>query len=334
MIRFGSLYPLGVCVDKPKGRGMGYSKARSSIDNSRAATIKRVLWVILGLNILVAVAKLGYGLITRSVGMTADGFHSMFDGTSNVIGLLAMGIAARPADSDHPYGHSKYETFASVIIGAMLLLAAWRVGSSAFDRLMNPGEPARVDAVSFAVMFGTLCINVFVTRYERRVGERLGSEILVADASHTGSDILVSIGVIIGLIAVKLGFPIADPIVGLVVAGFIVFAALRVFKSANETLSDRARIAPEEIAAVALAVPGVLGCHEVRTRGPLAEVYVDLHIQVDPTVSVAEGHAIAERVEKSICESLSQVTDVIAHLEPLDEYQKRKTELQAAEESE
>ncbi len=304
---------------------MGYTKARQGADGSRARSIQKVLWIILGLNVLVAAAKLVYGLITRSVGMTADGFHSMFDGTSNVIGLLGMGIAARPADSDHPYGHSKYETFASVVIGAMLLLAAWRVGTSAFDRLMSPGEPARVDALSFAIMFGTLCINILVTRYERRVGEQLGSEILIADASHTGSDVLVSIGVIIGLVAVKLGFPIADPIVGLVVAGFIVVAALRVFRAAQATLSDTARIAPDMIRDVALSVPGVLGCHEVRTRGPVAEVYVDLHIQVDPSVSVSEGHAIAERVEKTICEALHQVTDVIAHLEPLDEYQKRKT---------
>ncbi len=310
---------------------MGYTRARAGDDGSRVRTIKQVLWIILVLNLAVALAKLMYGLITRSVGMTADGFHSMFDGTSNVIGLLGMGIAARPADDDHPYGHAKYETFASVVIGAMLLLAAWRVGSSALDRLMHPGAAARVDALSFAIMLGTLCVNIFVTRYERRVGERLGSEILVADASHTGSDILVSIGVIIGLAAVKLGFPIADPLVGLVVAGFIIAAALRVFKAANETLSDRARIAPEQVREVALAVPGVLGCHEVRTRGPLAEVYVDLHIQVDPSVSVSEGHAIAERVEKAICDSISEVADVIAHLEPLDEYQASKTALEDAE---
>ena len=303
------------------------------MDDSRVRTIKRVLWMILGLNVLVAVAKLGYGLYIDSVGMTADGFHSMFDGTSNVIGLLGMGIAARPADSDHPYGHGKYETFASVVIGMMLLVAAWNVGSSAFARLMSAGAPARVDAASFVIMLITLCVNIFVTRYERSVGKRLGSEILVADASHTGSDVMVSLGVIAGLAAVKLGFPVADPIVGLVVSGFILVAALRVFRSANATLSDKARIAPEEIRQVCLSVPGVLGCHDVRTRGPLAEVYVDLHVQVDPSVSVAEGHEIAELVEKTICNKISRVVDVIAHLEPLDDYQARKTEVQIAENS-
>jgi len=310
---------------------MGYRKQLAGPVGSRAEAVRRVLWIILGLNVVVALSKLGYGLVTDSVAMTADGFHSMFDGTSNVIGLLGMAIASRPADGDHPYGHSKYETFASAIIGAMLLLAAWRVGSSAFERLMNPGTPPRVDALSFGIMFATLGINIFVTRYERTVGKRLGSEILIADASHTGSDILVSLGVIGGLIAVKLGFPIADPLIGLVVAGFILAAAWSVFRSANETLADRARIAPSAITTVALGVDGVLGVHDVRTRGPATEVYVDLHIQVDPTVTVAAGHATAERVEKAICDEIAQVADVIAHLEPFDAYQQDKTAKQRDE---
>lgn len=310
---------------------MGYSKLKGTVDSTRVRSIKRVLWMILGLNLLVASAKLVYGLMTGSVGMTADGFHSMFDGTSNVIGLLGMGIAGRPADEDHPYGHQKYETFASAVIAIMLLLAAWRVGSSAFARLMDPGVGPRVDAMSFVVMLGTLIINIGVTTYERRVGHRLKSEILIADASHTGSDVLVSIGVIIGLIAVKLGFPLADPIIGILVAGMIVITAIRVFKSANATLSDQARIPTHEICDVVLAVDGVLGCHDIRTRGTSSEVYVDLHIQVDPGASVAEGHAVAEAVEKAVCDGFVQVADVIAHLEPLDDYQISKTERQSAE---
>jgi cation diffusion facilitator family transporter len=310
---------------------MGYTRQNAGQEGTRVDAIRRVLWIILVLNFMVAFAKLGYGVFTHSVSMTADGFHSMSDGTSNIIGLLGMAIAGRPADRDHPYGHSKYETFASAVIGVMLLLAAWRVGSSAIERLMNPGEPLTVDTLSFVVMFVTLAVNIFVARYERAVGKRLGSEILVADSSHTSSDILVSIGVIIGLVFVKLGFPIADPLIGLVVAGFIVAAAWSVFRSANETLADRARIAPAAVKDVALKVEGVLGVHNVRTRGPASEVYVDLHVQVDPTVTVAEGHATAERVEKAICDEIEQVADVIAHLEPLDAYQSDKTAKQSDE---
>jgi cation diffusion facilitator family transporter len=307
---------------------MGYTRSQSQVGR-RIQAVKRVLWWVLFLNLLVAGAKLGYGLLIDSVSITADGFHSMFDGTSNIIGLLGMGLASRPADKDHPYGHAKYETFASAAIGALLLFAAWRVGSSAFERLMNPGAGPQVDALSFTVMLATLAVNIAVTTLERRAGKRLGSEILVADASHTASDVLVTIGVIGGLIAVRLGFPIADPILGVVVAVFIIAAAVRVLRAAGMTLADAARIPPHEVCEAAKRVPGVLGCHEIRTRGSANEVYVDLHIQVEAGTTVEQGHEIAEQVEKSVCNAFAEIVDVIAHLEPLDEYQQAKTADQA-----
>lgn len=307
-----------------KGEGMGYTEARTgSAERSRA--VRRVLWWVLILNLAVAGAKLGYGLLIDSVSVTADGFHSMFDGTSNIIGLIGLGFAARPADRGHPYGHSKYETFASAAIGALLLFAAWRVGSSAVERLGHPGAGPDVDAISFVVMLVTLTVNLVVTTLERRAAKRHGSAILAADASHTASDILVTAGVIGGLVAVRLGFPIADPIIGLVVAGFIIVTAFRVLATAGEALADSARIDPSAIGAVVAGVDGVLGCHDVRTRGSENEVYVDLHVQVDPAVTVAEGHAIAERVELAVAGSFDEVIDVIAHLEPYDAYQAGKT---------
>ena len=312
-------------MGKARGRDVGYTRETGTGDVGRVRSIKRVLAGVLGLNLLVAFAKLGYGLLSGSVAMTADGFHSLFDGTSNVVGLVGMSLASRPADDDHPYGHGKYETFASLVIAVLLALAAWRVASSALERLVTPGEAARVDAFSFVVMLGTLAVNFGVTTYERKAGKRLGSEILVADASHTASDVLVSLGVIVGLAAVKLGFPQADPIIALVVAAFILVAGWRVLRSAQATLSDSRRIAPSALREVAMSVPGVLGAHHVRTRGPASEVYVDLHIQVDPTVSVAVGHATAELVEKTVCDRFEEVRDVIVHLEPLDEYQAKKT---------
>lgn len=306
---------------------MGYA-ARDSRGAQRIHEVRRVLWIVLGLNILVAAAKLAYGWFIGSVSVTADGFHSLFDGTSNVIGLIGLSVAAKPADRSHPYGHSKYETFASAAIGALLLFAASRVASSALERLQDPGAGPSVDATSFAVMIVTLVINVVVATLERRAGKRLGSEILVADASHTASDVLVTLGVIGGLAAVRLGFPIADPILGLAVAVFIVLTAVRVLASAGGSLADMARLDPADVCAVALSVDGVLGCHDVRTRGTPNEVYVDMHVQVDPGISVAEGHAIAERVERAVVEGFPSVVDAIAHLEPLDGYQMRKTQIQ------
>jgi cation diffusion facilitator family transporter len=305
---------------------MGYARPSTAESaTGRVRRIKFVLWVVLFMNIAVALAKLAWGVVSGSVAMQADGFHSLFDGTSNVVGLLGMGMAGRPADRDHPYGHSKYETYASAIIGAMLLFAAYRIGSSAIQRLMGEGKPAEVTAVSFAIMLGTLAVNIFITTWERSQGKKLASPILIADARHTGSDVFVSVGVMVGLGFVRLGYPKADAITALLVSVMIVYTAWQVFKEANVTLSDAVRIPPAEICEVVNAVPGVLGCHTVRTRGSEAEVYVDMHIQVDPQWTVAEGHEIAEAAERAVVERFVQVADVIAHMEPMDQYQAEKT---------
>ena len=305
---------------------MGYTKSgQGSAGASRIGGIRRVLWAILVLNIAVAAAKLLWGLASGSAAMQADGFHSFFDGASNVVGLVGMGMAARPADKDHPYGHGKYETYASAAIGAMLLLAAYRVGSSAVAELTQGAAPPRVGVVSFAIMLVTLAVNIGVTLWERRAGQRLGSEILIADANHTTSDIFVSIGVVFSLVLVRMGFAKADPIVAVLVAGAIVYTALGVFRQASATLSDSARIPAPDICTIAETVDGVKGCHHIRTRGSAAEVYVDLHVQVDSSLSVAEGHAIAEAVERVLCQQFGQVVDAIVHLEPYDDYQRAKT---------
>lgn len=305
---------------------MGYRRPDSGAAVSdRIRDIRRTLWVILLLNVLVALAKLVWGFVTRSASIQADGFHSMFDGTSNIIGLVGMGLASRPADRDHPYGHAKFETYASAVIGAMLVLAAYRVGSTAIQGLIRHGAGPQVDIWSFVIMVGTLAVNLFVTAWERREGKRLGSEVLIADSSHTMSDSIVSIGVIIGLVFVKLGFPMADPIVALLVAFAILWTAWEVFTQASATLSDSARLDPNDIRSAALSVEGVLGCHNVRSRGAQAEVHVDLHVQVDPSVSVSEGHQIAETVERYLASVFPNVSDVIVHLEPMDDYQQAKT---------
>ncbi|TLM81057.1 MAG: cation diffusion facilitator family transporter, partial [Actinobacteria bacterium] len=150
--------------------------------------------------------------------------------------------------------------------------------------------------------------------------------------SHTGSDVLVSVGVIISLVLVKIGeqlnihaLQLADPIVALLVAGAIVYTAWGVFKQASATMSDSSRIPAGDICDVAMRIEGVRGCHGVRTRGSEAEVYADLHVQVDPSMTVAEGHDVAERVERELVTTFPQMADAIVHLEPYDDYQRAKT---------
>lgn len=286
--------------------------------SDRMRSIRRVLWTILLLNLGVAAAKYAWGTISGSASMQADGIHSVFDSAGNVVGLVGISLAARPADAGHPYGHAKFETYASLVIGVLLLLAAFEVGSSAAAKLAAGSYTAEVGPMSFVVMAGTLAVNLGVTVYERRFAKRLRSEVLAADANHTLSDALVSVGVIAGLAAVALGFPMADPIMALVVTAAILATAYDVFKHALATLSDRARIPEGDLRAAALAVPGVRGVHRIRTRGTEGEVYADLHVLVDPSMTVADAHRLADEVEADIKERFANVIEVLVHIEPND----------------
>ena len=282
----------------------------------RNAQVQRVLWLVLALNLVVAVAKFAYGTLTGSISMRADGIASLFDTVSNLVGILGMALAARPADDNHPYGHGKFETYASAAIGFMLLLAAYNVGGDAWKALSSGVARARVDIGSYVVMVLTLAINVFVSHYERRRGSELRSEVLVADSLHTMSDALVSVSVIIALVLVQRGFALADPLCSAVVAVAILHSAWEVLAQVNRTLSDEARIDPDLVVREALSVDGVNGVHRVRTRGTEAEVYLDLHVLVDPRMPIVYAHEVGEKVEQRLEDSFPQVVEVMVHLEP------------------
>lgn len=284
--------------------------------SERARSVERVLWAVLVLNLAVAGAKLAYGVMSQSASMQADGIHSLFDSVGNVVGLVGIALAARPADEGHPYGHSKFETYGSVVIGVLLLLAAFEVGSGAVGKLLSGSYTAQVTAASFAVMVGTLAVNLGVTAYERRRGKQLSSDILRADAAHTLSDALVSVGVIVGLALVAAGFPMADPIMALVVTAFILASAVSVFRRALATLSDHARIPPEAIGAIVEGTPGMREVHCIRTRGTESEVYCDLHLLVDPDMTVRAAHALGDELEEQIKQAYPNVNEVLVHVEP------------------
>ncbi len=283
----------------------------------RERDIRRVLWVVLALNIAVAVAKLLYGLFSHSMAMQADGIHSFFDGASNIVGLIGMWFAARPADKSHPYGHGKFETFTAAAIAAMLGIAGYTVARGAINSLQGEGD-ARVGIGSFVVMAITLAVNLGVTTWEAREGRRLGSEVLKADARHTLSDVLVSSGVIVSLILVKVGFEKADGVLALLVAVAIAYTALTILRGVGRTLSDAARLPVEEVIAIGLSIEGVAGCHEVRTRGPETSISADLHVLVDPDTTVEHGHGLAHDVEAALRARFPELADVVVHVEPAE----------------
>jgi cation diffusion facilitator family transporter len=276
-----------------------------------------ILWVILGLNWAVAAAKLIYGWMTGSVGMQADGIHSSFDGMSNVIGLIGLWVAAHPPDAGHPYGHKKYETFAAAAIGLLLFGTCLYILRNSYLH-WREGVVPEVTGLSFAIMLGTMAVNWGVMTWERRRGEALQSEILVADSLHTASDILSSFAVLVGLAAVTAGYPLLDPIAGVVIAGFIGHTGVLVLKEASQSLSDRARIDAEAIRRVALTVDGVRCCDGIRTRGMARHVFMDLCIHVDPAMTIARAHTVAHKVEDQLKQTFPGVAEVVVHVEPED----------------
>lgn len=285
---------------------------------ARQHGVRRVLLAVLVLNLLVAGAKLAFGLLSGSLAMTADGFHSLLDGMGNVVALVGIVVASRPPDPNHAYGHSRYETLTSLGVAGMMLLALFGLVQGAWSRLQSGSEPD-VTALSFVVMLATLAVNVFVTLWERRAARRLSSTLLLADARHTTSDILVSLSVIGSLVAVALGVGWADAAITFAIAGAIAWGAWQIVRDASLVLTDATAGEPDAIAAAALAVPGVIGTHNVRSRGGEGRVWVDLHIQVAPQMPVDRAHDIASAVAQNVERELQRPADVTVHVEPADE---------------
>ena len=288
-----------------------------SADDAAGRETWFILWVILALNWAVAAAKLGYGLLTGSVSMQADGIHSSFDGMSNIIGLIGLWVAAHPPDARYPYGHKKYETFAAAGIGLLLFGTCLYILYSSYLHWRDAVAP-EVTPISFVIMLSTIGINAGVTWWERRRGEVLKSEILVADSLHTASDILSSLAVLVGLAAVQAGYPILDPIAGVVIAGFIGHTGVLVLREASQSLADKARIDPGAIREIALTVKGVDCCNDIRTRGLARHIFMDFTIHVDPAMTTARAHVVAHEVEETLKREFPDVAEVVVHVAPED----------------
>ncbi len=280
--------------------------------------IKWLLIVILALNWGVAIVKMVLGFATRCQSMTADGFHSLSDGASNIIGLIGITLSAKPVDHDHPYGHRKYETFFSLGIAALLFLVAINLAREGIDRIWHPAV-TEVGALSFAVMAVTMGINTLVMKYEYSQGKALGSDFLVADSMHTKADILTSFAVIVALVGIKLGFQIIDPIVTLIISVFIARAGIEIIKGASKVLCDTVAIMDTgRIEGIVMTVKGVKECHKIRTRGRPDDICIDLHVQVDPDMHIDRAHEICYEVEKALKMKIPEASDVLVHIEPKD----------------
>jgi len=205
----------------------------------------------------------------------------------------------------------------ALIIASLLFLTTWELIQSAVERLRNPALiQAEVNVWSFGALLVSIVVHLTVVWYELRAGRRLHSDVLVADALHTRADIFVSLSVIGGLIAVRLGYPLADPILALGIALLIAKIGIDIIRESSPTLMDRVVMPADEVEQIALSVPGVLSCHRVRSRGHEQAVYADLHIQVDPNMSTEQAHAVAHEVQHQLHKQRPDVHDVTIHVEP------------------
>jgi cation diffusion facilitator family transporter len=274
--------------------------------------VRRVLLVEGAANLSVLVVKVWVGLATGSMAVLGDAVHSLADLANNGLAFFVVGAAGAPPDREHPYGHRKFETLAVFALATLLAVLAVELALRALQR----GEREVVrHGWSLALMLGVLVVNAAVASWESRQAQRLDSDLLRADARHTLSDVLVTSAVIAGWGFASLGAPWLDTLAALGVAGLILFLAWDLFRRAIPVLTDHVAADPDEVAGLVRSVPGVREARRVRSMGPDGSVTMDVVVSVDPELSTADSHAIADAVERLLRERLG-ARDVTVHVEP------------------
>ena len=280
------------------------------------AEVRKVLIITLLLNLFVLGLKALVGYWTGSLSLLADALHSVTDSANNILGLIASKFSSPQPDREHPYGHHKFEAVGALGIASFLGIACFEILQGAIERILKGGgEPVRISPPELWLLLIVLGVNIFVAFYERAVGKRVGSSILIADATHTMSDIWVTISVIAGLIGVWLGYQWMDLVLAFPVALLVFWSGWSVLKENLPWLVDQMAIAPEVIHAIATSVPGVINCHDIASRGVLGrQVFIEMHLIVDaPDVETA--HHITEEVESRLEERFRPVR-ILIHVEP------------------
>lgn len=290
-------------------------KESSLTHQERKAAIIRVLIITLILNLVVAGAKLFYGSFSGAISVLADGFHSLMDSTSNIVGLIAIRFAYAPPDAEHNYGHRKAEVLASTMIAIMLGVTCLEIIKALIERLLNPVVP-HVSGVGFVIMLAGLGINTLVVWYESRQGRRLNSQLLLSDAEHTRSDVLVTLSVMASMWAITRRWFWLDNLVSLGIVFVIGHIAFKLLRQNIDVLMDRTPVDCEAIKQIVEAQEGVNHCHKVRAHGSPDEVYMELHIWVNPKWSIDQAHELSHKVKNQLMELRPELADVTIHVEP------------------
>lgn len=291
----------------------------NSFDNKRDVARKTTCVSIVA-NLLTATAQMGVGFFAHSQALIADGVHSLADLVADGMVLFANRHSNTQPDADHHYGHSRYETVASLFLGILLLMVAsgllWRAGI----RMLSMGHTPAVHSIALWVAIATLCLKEGLFRYLLRAAQRVRSTMLIANAWHARSDAASSLVVAIGIMGSLLGVRWLDPVAAALVGLMVGKMGASFTWDALQDLSDRAldETATARMRALLLATPGVRDVHGLRTRKMGDMALVDAHILVDPTLSVSEGHYIAEHARREVLKE-DRVLDALIHVDPEDD---------------
>jgi cation diffusion facilitator family transporter len=283
----------------------------------RKAAASRSTWVSVGVNVALSATQITVGVLAKSQGLVADGIHSLSDLVADFVVLFAGHHAAKDADTDHPYGHQRFETAASLVLGVILLAVGMSMLAAAFHKLEAPESVPQVHTMALWVAGIALLAKEALFRYMLAVAKRVKSSLLVANAWHARSDAASSLVVGLGIAGNLAGYPILDPIAALIVGFMVGKMGFGFGWDALHDLMDRA-VDDAEVAAIRRTLgetPGVRNVHDVRTRKMGDMIVVDAHIEVDALITVEAGHDIAVAAQQRVLQR-HRVLNLMTHVDP------------------
>jgi len=295
--------------------------AEESIHNPRYREVRKVTLIGSVVDLVLGVAKILVGWMAHSEALVADGIHSLSDLATDFVVLYAAKKSHEEADEDHPYGHGRIETIATVGLGAALILVSFGIAWDAVIRINEPDLLFAPGVLALAVAFLSIVAKEIIYQYTMRVARRVRSNMLMANAWHSRSDAISSIVVFIGVAGAMMGHYYLDAVAAVVVAVMIAKIGVDLVLTSTRELIDTA-LEPELVESIRESitnVDGVRALHMLRTRRSGGHALVDLHLQVDPRISVSEGHQIGDTVRRRLLGSFDEVTDVTVHIDPEDD---------------
>ncbi|MEY3786820.1 MAG: hypothetical protein RLZ75_1027 [Pseudomonadota bacterium] len=292
------------------------------LDKASISKLKaRASYVGAAINVFQTVIKISFGILGQSAALIADGIHSLSDLLSDLLVIIAVKLGSREADYEHPYGHRRFETIATVILGVSLVVIGGGITWSVMNRMAHPEHLPVPNLIGMGIAALSIFINEGLYQYTKRIARKTRSKLLLANAWHQRSDAISSIVVLFGIGAVILGYPLADAIAAIVVALMVAKIGLNLVLESVKELVDTS-LPPKlvaEIRKAIMSIDGVEGIHLLRTRQMGEDALIDAHIIVDPRITVSEGHSIGDTVRDELISRFDDIMDVLVHVDPEDD---------------